>query len=88
MKGTNPDLLRLGASASEIGAQNCAKLLYRCLGWLTHRRRLARDYEQGPAYSEAWVHLAETQRLLKHLAPDPSLPVPDHRREAPKLKPQ
>ena len=53
----------------------------RSLGWLTHCRRLARDYEREPTYSEAWVCLAETHRLLKHLAPDTSLPVPYQRRE-------
>jgi transposase len=53
----------------------------RFFGWLTHCRRLARDYEREPAYSEAWVYLAETHRLLKHLAPDTSLPVPYERRE-------
>lgn len=54
----------------------------RSFGWLTHCRRLARDYEREPAYSEAWVYLAETHRLLKHLAPDPALPVPYQRRDA------
>lgn len=54
----------------------------RSFGWLTHCRRLARDYERDPAYSEAWIYLAETHRLLKHLAPDTSLPVPYQRREA------
>ena len=54
----------------------------RFFGWLTHCRRLARDYEREPAYSEAWVYLAEAHRLLKHLAPDIALPVPYHRREA------
>jgi transposase len=54
----------------------------RSLGWLTHCRRLARDYEREPTYSEAWVYLAETHRLLKHLAPDTSLPTPYQRREA------
>jgi len=54
----------------------------RFLGWLAHGRRLARDYEREPAYSEAWGYPAETHRLLKHLAPDPSLPVPYQRREA------
>jgi len=53
----------------------------RSLGWLTHCRRLARDYERDPAYSEAWIYLAESHRLLKHLAPDTSLPVPYRRRE-------
>jgi putative transposase len=54
----------------------------RFFGWLTHCRRLARDYEREPAYSEAWIYLAETHRLLKHLAPDNSLPRPYKRREA------
>lgn len=54
----------------------------RSLGWLTHCRRLARDYEREPAYSEGWVYLAETHRLLKHLAPDTSLPIPYKRRDA------
>jgi transposase len=54
----------------------------RFLGWLTHCRRLVRDYERNPAYSEAWVHLASVHRMLKHLAPDTSLPGPYLRREA------
>jgi putative transposase len=54
----------------------------RSFGWLTRCRRLARDYERVAAYSEAWMYLAETHRLLKHLAPDPDLPVPYQRREA------
>ena len=54
----------------------------RFFGWLTHCRRLARDYEREPAYSEAWIYLAETHRLLKHLAPATSLPIPYERREA------
>ena len=54
----------------------------RVFGWLTHCRRLARDYEREPAYSAAWIYRAETHRLLKHLAPDTALPVPYKRREA------
>jgi transposase len=54
----------------------------RFFGWLAPCRRLARDYEREPAYSEAWVDVAEIHRLLKHLAPDPTRPVPYQRREA------
>ena len=54
----------------------------RFFGWLTHCRRLVRDYERNPAYSEAWIHLASVHRMLKHLAPDPSLPVPYQRHAA------
>jgi transposase len=53
----------------------------RFFGWVSHCRRLARDYERDPAYSEAWVYLAEAHRLLKHLAPDHSRPRPYQRRE-------
>jgi putative transposase len=54
----------------------------RFFGWITHCRRLVRDYERNPAYSEAWVQLASVHRMLKYLAPDTSLPVPYQRREA------
>ena len=54
----------------------------RSFGWLTPCRRLARDYEREPTYSEAWIYLAESHRLLKQLAPDTSLPRPYQRREA------
>jgi transposase len=54
----------------------------RFFGWLSHCRRLARDYERDPAYSEAWIYLAAAHRLLKHLAPDTSIRAPYERREA------
>ena len=54
----------------------------RFFGWLTHCRRLVRDYERNPAYSEAWIHLASLHRMLKLLAPDASQPVPYQRRAA------
>jgi putative transposase len=54
----------------------------RSLAWLTRCRRLARDYERDPGYSEAWIYLAEAHRLLKHLAPDTSRSAPYQRREA------
>ena len=54
----------------------------RFFGWLSHCRRLARDYERAPAYSETWIYLAAIHRLLKHLAPDTARPVPYKRREA------
>jgi putative transposase len=54
----------------------------RFFGWLTHCRRLVRDYERNPAYSEAWIHLASLHRMLKLLAPNPALPVPYQRPEA------
>jgi transposase len=57
-------------------------IVERTLSWLTHCRRLARDYERDPAYSEAWIHVASIHRLLKHLAPDLTVPVPYRRKAA------
>jgi transposase len=54
----------------------------RSLAWISQGRRLKLDYERDPAYSEAWVYVAELHRLLKHLAPDPSLPKLYQRRKA------
>ncbi len=54
----------------------------RFFGWVTHCRRLVRDYERNPTYSEAWIHLASVHRMLKHLLPDTSLPVPYQHRAA------
>jgi putative transposase len=57
-------------------------IVERTLAWLTRCRRLARDYEHDAAYSEAWVQLASIHRMLKHLAPDPTLPTPYQRKAA------
>jgi transposase len=57
-------------------------IVERTLAWITHCRRLVRDYERNPAYSEAWVYVASIHRLLKHLAPDPAVPLPYRRKAA------
>ena len=36
----------------------------------------------NPGEMEAWVQLASVHRMVKHLAPDPSLPPPYQRRKA------
>jgi transposase len=48
----------------------------RSLAWMTRCRRLARDYERNPAYSEAWIHVATIHQLTKRLAPDHSISTP------------
>jgi len=53
----------------------------RTFGWFMRSRRLVRDYERDPAYSEAWIHLASIHRLVKCLAPDSSVPRPYQRRQ-------
>lgn len=56
-------------------------IVERSLAWITHCRRLARDYEHDPAYSEAWIHVATIHQLAKRLAPDHSVPTPYQRRQ-------
>jgi hypothetical protein len=56
-------------------------IVERTFGWLMRSRRLVRDYERDPAYSEAWIYLSTIHRLLKALAPDASLPRPYQRRQ-------
>ena len=55
-------------------------IVERTLAWITQGRRLVRDYERNPAYSEAWVWIAAIHRTVKYLKPDPSTRAPYQRR--------
>ena len=41
----------------------------RTLAWLSRCRRLSKDYEERPESSEAWVHVAMVNLMLKRLQP-------------------
>jgi transposase len=45
----------------------------RTLAWFIQGRRLVRDYERNPTYSEAWLWLSAIHRTMKRLAPDGSV---------------
>ena len=54
----------------------------RTLAWLTQSRRLVRDYERNPAYSEAWIWLSAIHRTVKYLAPATDARARFQRRDA------
>jgi putative transposase len=47
----------------------------RTFSWLTRWRRLSRDYEHLPESSESMVRIASIGRMLRFLAPDPTIPA-------------
>jgi putative transposase len=54
----------------------------RTIGWLGRCRRLSKDYEHWPEYSESWIYLASIHLLLKRLAPDGQAQQPYRRAAA------
>jgi putative transposase len=39
----------------------------RTLSWLSHTRRLSRDYERRCETSEAWIYIAMSRLMLRRL---------------------
>ena len=54
----------------------------RTLAWLGRSRRLSKEYEHWPEYSETVIYLAALQLLLKRLAPDRIQKLPYARQAA------
>ena len=44
-------------------------IVERTFGWLSKYRRLARDYEETIASSEAWIRIAMIHLMVRRLAP-------------------
>jgi putative transposase len=42
----------------------------RTLAWLGRYRRLSKDYEHRPEYSESWVYIASIARMVRRLYPN------------------
>ena len=47
-------------------------IVERTFAWLSKFRRLAKDYEEKPSSSEAWIRLAMIHIMVRRLAPDAS----------------
>ena len=45
------------------------RVVERTLAWLSRCRRLSKDYEERTETSEAWVHVAMVNLMLKRLPP-------------------
>ncbi len=52
----------------------------RTFAWLDRYRRLSKDYEHRPEYSESWVYLASTGRILRRLHPNEDEDIPYKRK--------
>lgn len=59
----------------------------RSIAWLNRYRRLSKDYERLPVYSESMVYLASIHRMLRRLAPNTALPVPYENKSSKKALP-
>jgi transposase len=63
-----------GAEVPEIPREGGFKplpkrwVVERTFAWLGRNRRLAKDYEENPRVSEAWVYLGILRLLVKRLA--------------------
>ena len=47
-------------------------IVERTFAWLVKFRRLAKDYEEKPSSSEAWIRLAMIHIMVRRLAPHAS----------------
>jgi putative transposase len=54
----------------------------RSIAWYGRARRLSKDYEHWPEYSESWVYIASIQFLLRRLAPQRDIEPPYARKAA------
>jgi transposase len=66
--------VRKGAEVPEIPRERGFKplpkrwVVERTFAWLGRNQRLAKDYEENPRVSEAWVYLGMLRLLVKRLA--------------------
>lgn len=56
-------------------------LIERSMAWLNRSRRLSKEHERDPIYSESMIYVASIRLLLDKLHPDSSQPAPYNSRQ-------
>ncbi|MBE7158636.1 MAG: transposase [Rhodospirillales bacterium] len=67
-RGLRLEIVRGKASVKGFAVQPHRWIIERTFAWLTHNRRLVRDYEERELNSEAMILLAASKLMLKRLA--------------------
>ncbi len=62
-------------------APDARLVVERTFAWLGRYRRLSKDYEQRPEYSETWVYIASIARMLRTLHPNQNQEPPYKRKK-------
>ena len=67
-RGLRLKIVRAKAGIKGFAVQPRRWIIERTFAWLTHNRRLVRDYETREASSEAMIFIAASKLMLRRLA--------------------
>ncbi len=67
-RGLRVEVVRAKAGVKGFAVQPRRWIIERTFAWLTHNRRLVRDYETREASSEAMIFVAAARVMLRRLA--------------------
>ena len=67
-RGLRLEIVRAKEGSSGFAVQPHRWIIERTFAWLTHNRRLVRDYEEREVNSEAMILIAASKLMLKRLA--------------------
>ena len=67
-RGLRVEVVRAKEGVKGFAVQPKRWIIERTFAWLTHNRRLVRDYEQREVNSEAMILIAASKLMVKRLA--------------------
>ena len=67
-RGLRVEIVRAKAGVKGFAVQPKRWIIERTFAWLTHNRRLVRDYEEREVNSEAMILIAASKLMVKRLA--------------------